>query len=133
MVAEIDIVVRLVVAVILGVVVGIERDMSRKPFGMRDAALISMATALFAIMMSDMASEDLARLLPAIVTGVGFLGAGVIIKVGVHVHGMTTAAMLWVLVGIGYGVGAGMLFAPVVATFLVLGVLLLKYRYRKLE
>ena len=135
MVAELDIVVRLFLAAMLGAIIGYERDKSRKPFGMRTSMLITVATATFAISMADFNSEEFARLLPAIVTGVGFLGAGAILKSsdGKHVLGMTTAATLWALAGIGYAVGAGMLFLPVAATLMVFGILMLKHFNWRME
>lgn len=135
MVSELDIVLRLVLALILGGSLGLERELSKKSFGLRTSAILSISTATFALLMIDFGKEDFARLLPAIITGVGFLGAGVIMKSsdGRHVQGMTTAATLWAIVGIGYAIGSGYIFIPVTATILVFITLMLKRRFWRLE
>jgi putative Mg2+ transporter-C (MgtC) family protein len=122
-----DIVIRLVVAACLGAVIGIEREIHKKPAGLRTNILIALGAALFTIMSiqlrTDGGSPD--RVAAQIVTGIGFLGAGSIIRSGRHVVGMTTAATIWVNAAVGMAAGAGELFMAAAATVITLIVLAL--------
>ncbi|HEV3062249.1 MAG TPA: MgtC/SapB family protein [Vicinamibacterales bacterium] len=121
------IVLRLVVAACLGAAIGLEREMHKKPAGLRTNILIAVGSALFTIMSiqlrTDGGSPD--RVAAQIVTGIGFLGAGSIIRSGRHVIGMTTAATIWVNAAVGMAVGAGELFMAAAATVVTLIVLAL--------
>ncbi|MEK7558578.1 MAG: MgtC/SapB family protein [Patescibacteria group bacterium] len=124
-----DFLVKLFVAVVLGMALGLERVVAHKTAGMRTYALVSMGSALFVII-SEMVSMnyinasginlDPLRLASNIIVGVGFLGAGLIIFKDSQLVGLTTATGLWVAAGIGTAVGFGLYSLAVVATALTL-------------
>lgn len=120
MVAEIEIILRLIVAAILGGIIGYERELHRKPAGLREHTLVCLGSALFTVMTFGLAGPnvDTTRMAAAIVMGIGFLGAGTIFKANDKVRGLTTAAELWVLAAIGVAAGAGMFLVAGVATLL---------------
>ena len=96
--AELDIVVRLVVASVLGALIGLEREIHDHPAGMRTHLLVSLGSAGFTVLSFTAFAApgaDPARIAAQIVTGVGFLGAGAILKEGASIRGLTTAASLW--------------------------------------
>jgi putative Mg2+ transporter-C (MgtC) family protein len=116
------------VAVLCGIIVGLERQLRGKPLDVRTAVLICLGTYVFIRLGADLPSEhvDVSRVLGQMVTGVGFLGAGVILTRGSHVVGLTTASVIWVLAGIGAAIGFGEYLAAIalsLVTFLVLNVL----------
>lgn len=117
--ADSEIITRLVLAAILGALIGIEREVRRKPAGLRTHALICMGAALFTIVSGNF-EADPARIAAGIVTGIGFLAAGVIFRFENKVHGITTAAEIWALAAVGIAVGAGMYLAAVATTIIVL-------------
>ena len=132
LVLRLDLLVRLALAVILGGAIGWEREASGKPAGLRTNILICVGATLFtdlSIRFGGLAIEgavrDPARIAAQVVTGIGFLGAGTIIQARGTVTGLTTAATLWVVAGIGMSVGGGSYFEAVGATLLVLVVLVL--------
>ena len=125
---EIEIVIKLVVAAILGGLVGFEREVHRKPAGLRTHSLVCMGSALFTIMSISVTGAEPSRIAPGIVTGIGFLGAGMIFTSQDKVRGLTTAAELWVLAAIGLAIGLGFYFAALVTTLIVIFILIpLKY------
>ena len=104
--------IRLAAALVVGAVLGINRDLHRKPAGLRTLALVSVGSALLVLMGLDLNhgnSDSVSRIVQGIVTGVGFLGAGVIIhhEAEQRVEGLTTAASVWVAAGLGAACGAG--------------------------
>lgn len=103
-------IVRIVLAALAGGVVGIERAYHDKSAGFRTMVLIATGSAFFTIMSYVMGSpdSDSSRIAAAIVSGVGFLGAGIIIKVGINIRGLTTAASIWLVASIGMGMGLGL-------------------------
>lgn len=123
-----DIVIRLSVAALAGVLLGLNRDLRGKPTGVRTLGLVGIASAAAVLAVGRGNVADASRVIQGIVTGIGFLGAGVIIRneVGKRVHGLTTAACVWLTacVGAACGVGEWHLIAvtvPVVFVLLVLG------------
>jgi len=111
---ETEIIMRIALAVLLGLLVGAERSRVGKRAGMRTYALVSLGSALFtmiSIMVSNSSSSQYAidplRIASQIVVGIGFLGAGVIFARGPEVSGLTTAAGLWVVAGVGMAAGFG--------------------------
>jgi len=124
---ELEMSLRILLAMALGAIIGFQRGRAEKPAGMRDLILISAGSALFTVVSIYGFGADPARVAAGIVTGIGFLGAGAIIRRGEGgvVKGLTTAATIWVTAGIGLAAGAGMYIIAAVATFLVLVVLLL--------
>jgi len=126
---NLDIFIKLSVAMLLGVVLGIERTVAHKTAGMRTYGLVSMGAALFVIISEivsqrylDFNSFDPLRMASQVIAGVGFLGAGLIIfqEAGQRVSGLTTAAGLWVSAGIGIAAGFGFFSLAIFATILSL-------------
>ncbi|UCE97514.1 MAG: MgtC/SapB family protein [Dehalococcoidia bacterium] len=125
---ELEMILRILLAVVLGSAIGFQRSKAEKPAGMRDIILICAGAALFTIIsIYGFNVGDPARVAAGIVTGIGFLGAGAIIRRGEAgvVKGLTTAATIWVAAGIGMAAGAGMYIIAPISTLLVLLVLLI--------
>lgn len=121
---EIEIAVRLLLAAVFGAAVGYERRSADKPAGLRTLSLVAMGSALFTIISAfGFESADQSRVAAQIVTGVGFLGAGTILRSGVTVSGLTTAATIWATAAIGMAVGSGMYIASATGTALILIIL----------
>jgi putative Mg2+ transporter-C (MgtC) family protein len=101
--------IRIGLAVLAGAVIGFEREYRDKSAGLRTMILIAVGSALFAITSEVVGDpiKDQARISAAVVTGVGFLGAGVIIKEGLHIRGLTTAASIWLVASLGLAMGHG--------------------------
>jgi len=122
-----DIIIKLLIALVLGLFLGIERVWAGKIAGMRTYALVSMGSALFIIISSEIVSLypsalgiDPTRIASQIIVGVGFLGTGLIFTKGTKLMGLTTATGLWVAAGIGMAVGFGLYGTAIVATLLTL-------------
>lgn len=122
MAAEPDVLVlagRVLIAGALGAVLGLEREWRGKEAGLRTNTLIAIGSALFASM-SVTFGGDPARIAAQVVTGVGFLGAGAIMRTGGNVQGLTTAAMIWANAAIGLACGAGHIRLAAASTLIVL-------------
>jgi putative Mg2+ transporter-C (MgtC) family protein len=113
-------------SLLCGASIGLERQLRGKVAGVRTSSLICVGTALFVAMGATLAPErtDPTRVLGQVVTGIGFLGAGVILAREGRILGVTTAAVIWILAAIGCLVGLGLLSAALVTTLTTLGVLL---------
>ena len=131
---ELVIAVRLVVALVIGALIGLERSLHGRPAGFRTHSLVCLASALLMLVtvyqqrwMTEVPLEmlriDPARMAQGIMTGIGFLGAGVIFKEGLTVRGLTTAASIWVTAAIGILVGIGFYFPAVFGAAITLAVL----------
>lgn len=122
-----DLLLRLLLAAGLGATIGIERELRRKPAGLRTNILIALGSALFTTISLQLAASGGTpdRIAAQIVTGIGFLGAGAILRNGENVHGMTTAATIWVNAAIGMAAGAGQYAMAIIATFVTLVVLVI--------
>src|SRR5471032_1432777 len=120
-----DLVWRLLLAAGLGAAVGLEREYRQKPAGLRTNILIAVGSALFTILSLQMTQGvgDTSRVAGQIVTGIGFLGGGAILRSGDSIHGMTTAATIWVNAAIGVAAGTGQFALATFATALTLVVL----------
>lgn len=130
---EVEMLLRLLLAAALGAVIGYQRERAGKPAGLRTHVLICVGAALFTIasLYGFGAGADTARVAAGIVAGIGFLGAGAIMRTGEGiVAGLTTAATIWVVAAIGLAVGAGLYLASAVATALTLVVLFLPHPIR---
>jgi putative Mg2+ transporter-C (MgtC) family protein len=114
---------RLLLAAGLGAAIGLEREYRRKPAGLRTNILIGFGSALFTIVSTQIAGGTSDRIAAQVVTGVGFLGGGAILRSRMSVHGMTTAATIWVNAAIGLAAGAGEYGTAVAATAITLVVL----------
>lgn len=123
--APIELTLRLLLAAGLGAAIGIERELRQKPAGLRTNILIAVGAALFTTVSVQLAQMNGTpdRIAAQIVTGVGFLGAGAILHSGRSVHGMTTAATIWVNAAVGMAAGAGQYAMASVATAITLIVL----------
>src|SRR3989344_2433120 len=105
MVIDTEIILRLVVATIVGGLIGFERSAAGKPAGIRTQMLVCMGAALFVIATIKTLPEEAGRIIAGIATGVGFLGAGTIFRAEDHVRGLTTAASIWAVAAIGLTAG----------------------------
>lgn len=122
-----DIVLRLGIAAVLGGVIGFEREQVGKAAGLRTHMLVGLAAALFTVAPLDagMSVADLSRVLQGVAAGIGFIGAGTILKLTSQqeIRGLTTAASLWLTAAVGMAVGIGHLWLPIVAVFLAVVIL----------
>ena len=125
--------VRLTAAAMLGAVVGFQRERAGKPAGLRTHMLVTLGTAVFVLACSGagMDSDGLSRVIQGIVTGIGFIGAGSILKLndGRNVQGLTTSAGVWMTAAVGVAVGLGSLGVAILATLFALVVLSFARRY----
>ena len=119
--------IRLFLSLIAGGLIGFERESRRQPAGLRTHILICVGSTLLMLLsiyipqqFFDMKNGDPGRIAAQVVSGIGFLGAGAILKLGNNVKGLTTAASIWVVAGIGLAIGAG-LYIP---AFIALGIIL---------
>ena len=124
---EIEIVLKILLAAMLGGIIGLERELSHKEAGLRTNILIAVGSALITVLSFRIAARtagsDPARLAAQIVSGIGFLGAGAIIQARFAVHGLTTAATIWTVAAIGIAVGSGFYLLAFLVTLLVVFVL----------
>jgi putative Mg2+ transporter-C (MgtC) family protein len=122
-----ELAVRLVMAALLGAAIGYERDTRGRPAGLRTHLIVSLASSLFMVVSTqfvyyqryapgEMVSVDPSRIGSYVAAGIGFLGAGAILRTGITVQGLTTAAGLWLVAAIGLATGAGMFTESVFAT-----------------
>lgn len=125
---------KLVLAVILGGAIGLERETLGKPAGARTYALIALGSTLFTILsvngFGQMPNGDPAALVGQILIGIGFIGAGLIVFHKQHIEGITTASALWSIAAIGISIGLGWYAIAIIAALLVF---LLLYIVRKIE
>jgi putative Mg2+ transporter-C (MgtC) family protein len=119
--------IRLLAATLLGAIVGFERERAGKPAGLRTHTLVCVGTAVFVLVCTSagMSSDGLSRVIQGIVTGIGFLGAGTILKVNEEhqIKGLTTAAGVWMTAAIGVGVGLGSVGVAALSTLLAIIIL----------
>ena len=122
-----QLVIRLVAAALLGAVVGIQRQRAGKPAGLRTHILVSLGTSVFVLACAGvgMSLEGQSRVIQGIVTGIGFIGAGSILKLEKEqeIQGLTTAAGIWMTAAIGIAVGLGSLGVAILCTLMTLIVL----------
>jgi putative Mg2+ transporter-C (MgtC) family protein len=120
---QLELTVRLVVALILGGVIGWERELQRMPAGFRTHALVSLGSAIFTVISAYAFTgpgSDPTRIAAQIVSGIGFLGGGAILHYGGTVRGLTTAASLWSVAGVGMAAGAGLYVVASLSAVLVI-------------
>ena len=126
---DLEMIVRLLISVGLGALIGFEREITHKPAGLRTHIFVCMGACLFTISSFYLLSEDTlgsfdaTRIAAGIVTGISFIGAGSIIATRGDIRGITTAASLWVVAAIGLMIGFGIYILPVVATVITFIVL----------
>jgi putative Mg2+ transporter-C (MgtC) family protein len=124
---QFELLIRLIIAALLGAGLGFEREVHGHQAGMRTHMLVSLGSALFTVLSiygfpqtAGTAGTDPSRISAQIVTGIGFLGAGAIIKYGTNIRGLTTAASLWVVASIGLAAGAGAYFVAVAGALIAI-------------
>jgi putative Mg2+ transporter-C (MgtC) family protein len=123
---QLDLALRLTVGVVLGAIVGLEREMNRQPAGFRTHSVVALGSALFTVVSAYAftgTATDPTRIAAQVVSGIGFIGAGTILQSRGQVRGLTTAASLWSVAGIGMAAGAGLYGVAVVGTALMLIIL----------
>jgi putative Mg2+ transporter-C (MgtC) family protein len=125
---------RLLLAVVFGGLIGLERESHGRPAGFRTHILVSLGSTLIMLvsaygLQSLDTDYDPGRIAAQVISGIGFLGAGTILREGANVRGLTTAASLWAVAGIGLAVGIGMYYAAAIATILVVLTLLYLNRF----
>ncbi|HKY05816.1 MAG TPA: MgtC/SapB family protein [Blastocatellia bacterium] len=125
----VHVIIRLIAATLLGALVGFQREKAHKPAGLRTHILVCLGTAVFVLVCSrvGMSMEGLSRVIQGIVTGIGFIGAGSILKLNEErdIQGLTTAAGVWMTAAIGVAVGLGGLGIALLSTILTLIILAL--------
>ena len=122
-VTQLELTVRLVVALLLGAMIGWERELQRMPAGFRTHALVALGSAIFTVISAYAFTgpgSDPTRIAAQIVSGIGFLGGGAILHYGGTVRGLTTAASLWSVAAVGMAAGAGMYVVAALGTVLVI-------------
>lgn len=123
---ELNLALRLTVGLILGAIIGFERELHRQPAGFRTHSLVSLGAALFTVVSAFGFAGPLVdptRIAAQIVSGIGFIGAGTILQYRGHIRGLTTAASLWSVAAIGTAAGAGLFVVAIVGTLLILVIL----------
>ncbi len=131
---DITLVIRVLASILLGFAIGLEREMTNKYAGLRTNILVCLGACLFTIISiygfpevsvtgDELGTRDTARVAAQVVTGIGFIGGGTVLRHGATVFGLTTAATLWVSASIGMACGAGMYGLAIVATILSILVL----------
>jgi len=118
---EQEMVIRIVIAAFLGAVIGYERARAKKPAGIRTHLLVCMGAALFTVISiwGFVGNADPSRIAAGVVVGVGFLGAGTILRQERGVAGLTTAATIWAVAAVGVAMGAGLYVVGAVAAVMV--------------
>jgi len=113
---------QLLLAIVLGAAIGLERELKRKQAGLQTYSLVTFGACLFSIVIFSLAKLNIldpSALITALAIGMGFIGAGAIFRGEERIQGLTTAAGLWTATAIGLAVGAGFYFLAVLATILV--------------
>ncbi len=125
-----DVALKLLLSAFLGALIGLEREVREKPAGLKTNALISCGATLFMIISIYVMQEygtktsDPGRIAAQVITGIGFIGAGVILRSRGSIKGLTTAATIWSVTGVGLAIGCGFYSAALIATIVILSVLL---------
>lgn len=137
---HLELLLRILVGTVLGGAIGYERDLHGRPAGLRTHAIVALASATFMVVSTrflyfqhygkdDLVSVDPSRIAASVVSGIGFLGAGAILREGITIRGLTTAAGLWLVAAIGMAAGGGMYVESLFATILGLATLTLLRRF----
>jgi putative Mg2+ transporter-C (MgtC) family protein len=131
--SELHIILRLFLAALLGGLIGMERDMHGRAAGLRTHILVCLGSALFMVISQYVAitTGDPGRIAAQVVSGIGFVGAGAIIKSGLTIRGLTTAACLWISASIGLACVAGLFIIAIFTTVLSLMALILLNHFEK--
>ena len=134
-----EIAIRLILSTILGGIIGIERERRNQPAGLRTHIILCVGSTLMMLVSIYVATEignpensDPGRIAAQVVSGIGFLGAGAILRFGVSIKGLTTAASLWTTAGIGLAAGAGFYVGSLLATIIIIIALSLLSKWEKI-
>lgn len=134
LVIEFELILRVFVAAMCGMLIGYERHNRHKVAGIKTHMTVGLASALLMVVSKfgfyDSGSYDASRVAAQIVSGVGFLGAGIIFKKNQSVHGLTTAAGIWTTSGVGMAIGAGLYFIGIASTLSFVGLHFIVYFYQ---
>jgi putative Mg2+ transporter-C (MgtC) family protein len=133
MITEQEIILRLAIAAALGMFIGLERERQNQPAGLRTHTILAIGSCLAMTISINLAMQftplvpngDPARLAAQVVSGIGFLGAGAILRYGTSVKGLTTATSLWTIAMVGLAIGAGHFFSGIATTGMLLIILVL--------
>jgi putative Mg2+ transporter-C (MgtC) family protein len=139
MISSLDIFIRLALACALGGLIGLEREQKGHPAGLRTHILVCIGATLVMLCnifivdkFTGITNVDPARLGAQVISGIGFLGAGTIIKEGISIRGLTTAASLWAVGCLGIAIGLGFYFGAIIATLFILIILIIFYKFEYL-
>lgn len=132
-IADSDILIRIIVSIVLGFSIGLERELTNKSAGLRTQIMVCLGSCIFTILsiygfstaVSLYPMGDPARVAAQIITGIGFIGAGTVLRQGLTVTGLTTASTLWIAAAIGMACGCGKISIAVVSTILAIAILVL--------
>ncbi|CAN5815430.1 hypothetical protein BH11MYX2_BH11MYX2_11070 [soil metagenome] len=135
-----ELILRIVIGTALGGIIGYERDIHGRPAGLRTHALVALASATFMVVsthlayyqhykVGDFTEVDGSRIAASVVSGIGFLAGGAILRTGISIQGLTTAAALWLVAAIGLCAGAGMFAESVAATVIGVAALTMLRRF----
>ncbi len=133
-----DLILKLILSAFIGGIIGLEREMAEKPAGVRTNSLICLGSTLIMIVSIYVHQNygtqgaDPARIAAHVVAGIGFIGAGVILQSRGSVRGLTTAATIWAVAGIGLAIGCGFYAAALISACIILVVLLIIGRIEKI-
>lgn len=119
-----DFITRILVALAAGLLIGIEREWHNKSAGLRTNMLVAIGSALYVLLSIQLTEKngDVTRIIGQVVTGIGFLGAGIIFKEGLNIHGLTTAATVWCASALGCTAAAGFYSESLIGTLLVMSI-----------
>ena len=119
------IIIRVAISIGIGGLIGIERELEHKPAGLRTIILVCLGSTLFMLIGYELGliGSELGRIVAGVVTGIGFLGAGAIIRARGEVYGLTTAATIWLSSGLGMAIGAGFYMLAIISCVSILLVL----------
>ena len=127
---------RLLCALITGTAIGLQRELTHKPAGLRTHMLVSLGTALFIVAAAEagMESDSLAKIIQGLAAGIGFLGGGAILKLTTEreIHGLTTAAGIWMTAAAGAAAGIGQVAVALIGTLLGLIVLVVFHKVERI-
>lgn len=139
MVSEMSILIRILISALLGGIIGMEREVHRHEAGLRTHILVCLGSTLIMLtstyvfdIYKDIGVIDPSRIAAGVITGIGFIGAGAIMRYGMVVKGLTTAATLWVASAVGLAIGCGFYFAGICTTIVVLFVLLFLRKFENI-
>ncbi|MFC1645803.1 MgtC/SapB family protein [Candidatus Omnitrophota bacterium] len=138
MISAVSVVIRLTFSALLGGLIGMEREVHRHEAGLRTHILVCLGSTLIMLtsiyvfdIYKDIGTVDPSRMAAGVITGIGFIGAGAIIRYGMAVKGLTTAATLWITSAVGLAIGCGFYLAGFFATIVVIIVLLFLRNFEK--